>query len=180
MLHYSVAASTPGRKRLQIRFSERAKQLTTATHGNSNRARVEGTNERRWDNTRCRSRDFILTPSNKAMRYDLTRHSLVHLNRVRKCYGTFKNTMNKMGLSSSASCQCALQVSADTTSPASVRYADATGTYKKCEFILVNRGTNKERGRTTPTVEKYRAGYMDGNTISTQSNSCVWRKLYFS
>ena len=107
-LHNIVTASTPGRKRLQSRhpFSEHAKQLTSDAHGKTNRAWAEGTWETRWDTTRCRLRTFIQTPSNKHIRHDLARYSLVRLNRIRTGYGRFNANMNQMGLSPSASCDC--------------------------------------------------------------------------
>ena len=51
-------------------------------------------------------RTFIHTPSNKPIGHDLARQSPVRLNRIRTGYGRFKSNMNRMGLSSSASCEC--------------------------------------------------------------------------
>ena len=84
-----------------------------AKHGNTNRAWEERTWETRWEITLCRLREFIDTPSNTHVEHNLTRHSLVRLNRIRTGYGRFKYNMNQMELSpsSSASCECALQAS---------------------------------------------------------------------
>ena len=66
----------------------------------------QGTLEKSWDTTHCLLREFIHTPSSKPICHNLTRHSLVRLDRVRTCYGRFKYNVNLMGLSPSASCEC--------------------------------------------------------------------------
>ena len=107
-LHSIVTASTPVRKRLHSHhpFSEHAKQLTSDAHGKTNRAWAEGTREMIWDITRCRLKTFVHTPSNIPIGHDLTRQSLVRLNRIRTGYGRFKSNMNRMWLSPAASCEC--------------------------------------------------------------------------
>ena len=106
--HGTVTTSAPGRKRLQPRytFSEQAKHLTSDAQWKTNRAWAEGTWTIRWDTTHCILREFTHTPSSKPICHDLTRHSLVRLDRVRTGYGRFKYNMNLMGLSPSASCEC--------------------------------------------------------------------------
>ena len=107
-LHDTVTPSAPGRKRLRSRhpFSEQANQVTSDAHGKTSRAWADGTLKTRWDTTHCRLREFIDTPSRKPIGHDLTRHSLVRLNRIRTGYGRFNYTMNLVGLSPSASCEC--------------------------------------------------------------------------
>ena len=105
-LHDTVTTSARIQKRLQSRhpFSEQAKQLTSDAHVKTNRAWAEGTWKTRWDTTYCRLREIIATPLRKHIGHDLTRHSLVRLNRVITAYGRFKYNMNQMGLSPSVLC----------------------------------------------------------------------------
>ena len=130
---HNIVTSAPERKRLQSSHpfseSEQAKQLISNAHGKTNRALAEGIWERRWDTTRCRLREFIHTPSNKPRGQDLTRHSLVRLNRIRTGYGRFNSNMNQMGLSPSDRVSAALQTRPHNTSPANVRYTVVTETW---------------------------------------------------
>ena len=87
-------------------YSEQAKQLTSDAHGKTNGAWAEGAWKTRWDTIHCRLLEFIHTPSSKPIGHDLTRHSLVRLNRIRTGYGRFKYNMSLMGLSPSASREC--------------------------------------------------------------------------
>ena len=105
-LHDTVTTSAPGRKRLQSchMFSEQAKQLTGDAQRKTNRTWVKGTWKIRWHTTHCILAEFIHSPSSTDICHDITRHSIVRLDRVRTCYGRFKYNMNLMGLSPSASC----------------------------------------------------------------------------
>ena len=104
-----------GPKRLQSDhpFSEQTKQLSKDARGKTHMGWVEETWETRWDITRCQLREFIQTPSNNPIGHDLSRHSLVRLDRIRPGYGRFKSNTNQ---------------TAQHRSPASVRYTVATKT----------------------------------------------------
>ena len=131
-IHNIVTASIPGRKRLQFRYSisEHATKLTSDAHGKINRACPGGNWETRRDPTRCPLRDVIPTLSNKPMRHDLSRHSLVRGTCMITGYGRFEYNKKQVALSPSASCVCAaLQAIPHTARPASVRYTHALGNW---------------------------------------------------
>ncbi len=99
--------------------------------GRPNMACAEGTWKMRCDTIHCILRELIHTPSNKPICHDLTRHSLVRLDRVRTVYGRFKYSMNLMGLSPSHQhrVSAALQARPLTTLSVSVRYTVSAGTW---------------------------------------------------
>ncbi len=86
--------------------------LRTSQTTNQLRSREyqQGVGRRNLDNkmghTHCLLRKFIHTPSSKHICHDLTRHSLVRLDRLRKGYGRFKYNIYLMGLAPSASYTC--------------------------------------------------------------------------
>ena len=143
-LHDTVTTSAPGRKRLQSRhpFSEQAKQLTSDAQGKTNRIWAKGTWKIRWDTTHCLLSEFIHTPSSKPICHDLTRHSLVRLDRVRTGYGRFKYSMlHLLGLSPSHQrrVNAALQARPLTTLSASVLYTVAAVTWGHFEHDRTQR-----------------------------------------
>ena len=74
---------------------------TVPLNGRPHMACAEETWKMRCDTIHCILRELIHTPSNKPICHDLTRQSLVRLDRVRTVYGRFKYSMNLMGLSPS-------------------------------------------------------------------------------
>ena len=94
----------------------------------------------RCDTIHCILRELIHTPSSKHICHDLTRHSLVRLDRVRTVYGRFRYSMNLMGLSPSHQhrVSAALQARPLTTLSASVLYTVSAGTWVKVNTTACN------------------------------------------
>ena len=59
--------------------------------------------------TPCRLREFIPIPSKKRVGHELSRHSLVRLNRIRTGHGRFQQNMNQMMRAPSASWECSAE-----------------------------------------------------------------------
>ena len=81
------------------------------------------------------------TPSRKPIGHDLTRHSLVRLNRIRTGYGRFNYNMNLMGLSPSASCEygTANQTAPHIASECPLQLRRGLGHIEHCRTQLASR-----------------------------------------